>query len=67
MKKDGIRYPAIDQLVNRTKSKYKLVLGAAIRARQIQDGDAPLVENPVNEKGIGVALEEIYENKLEIK
>ena len=43
MNKDGIRYPAIDQLVTRTKSKYRLVLGAAIRARQISEGDKPLI------------------------
>ena len=61
MGKDGIRYPAIDQLVNRTKSKYKLVIGAAIRARQIRGGDQVLVENPQNVKNIGVALEEVYE------
>ena len=67
MNKDGIRYPAIDQLVKRTKSKSLLVLGVAIRARQIQDGDAPLINNPKSEKGIGIALEEIYANKLEIK
>ena len=67
MNKDGIRYPAIDQLVTRTKSKYSLVLGAAIRARQISEGDKPLINNPKSEKGIGIALEEIYANKLEIK
>lgn len=65
--KDGIRYPAIDQLITKTKSKYKLVLGAAIRARQIDEGDKPLVEHPRSEKSIGIALEEIYENKIEIK
>ena len=67
MGKDGIRYPAIDQLVNRTKSKYKLVIGAAVRARQIKEGDPILVENPQNVKNIGIALEEVYENKIEIK
>ncbi len=66
-KKDGMRYPAIDQLVNKTSSKYKLVIGAAIRARQIGKGDEVLISKPNSAKPIGIALEEIYENKIEIK
>lgn len=65
--KDGMRYPAIDQLVTKTNSKYKLVIGAAIRARQIANGDKVLINNPNSKKPIGIALEEIYENKIEIK
>lgn len=65
--KDGMRYPAIDQLVTKTKSKYKLVVGAAVRARQINKGAKPLIDNPHSKKAIGIALEEIYEGKIEIK
>jgi len=65
--KDGMRYPAIDQLVTRTKSKYKLVIGAALRAKQIKEGAEPLAESPHSKKPIGIALEEIYEGKIEIK
>jgi DNA-directed RNA polymerase subunit omega len=65
--KDGMRYPAIDQLVSKTNSKYKLVIGAAIRARQIENGDKILIANPNSKKSIGIALEEIYENKIEIR
>lgn len=67
IEKDGMRYPAIDQLVTKTNSKYKLVIGAAIRARQIDGGSKVLIKNPKSAKSIGVALEEIYENKIEIK
>jgi len=66
-KKDGMRYPAIDQLVSKTSSKYKLVIGAAIRARQIIAGDPILIDYPNSTKPIGIALEEIYENKIEIR
>ncbi|MDD4212237.1 MAG: DNA-directed RNA polymerase subunit omega [Bacilli bacterium] len=66
-KKDGMRYPAIDQLVSKTSSKYKLVIGAAIRARQITAGDPILIDKPNSAKPIGIALEEIYENKIEIR
>ncbi len=65
--KDGMRYPAIDQLVSKTNSKYKLVIGAAIRARQIENGDTVYISNPRSKKAIGIALEEINENKIEIK
>ncbi|HEY8445164.1 MAG TPA: DNA-directed RNA polymerase subunit omega [Bacilli bacterium] len=65
--KDGMRYPSIDQLVTKTKSKYKLVIGAAIRARQLNEGQKPLIDNPHSKKAIGIALEEIYEGKIEIK
>lgn len=65
--KDGMRYPAIDQLVSKTNSKYRLVIGAAIRARQIENGSEILVTNPSSKKSIGIALEEIYENKIEIR
>ena len=65
--RDGMRYPAIDQLVTKTNSKYKLVVGAAIRARQITEGDAALVENPHSKKSIGIALEEIYAGEIIIK
>lgn len=65
--KDGMRYPAIDQLVSKTSSKYKLVIGAALRAKQISAGDEVLISKPNSAKPIGIALEEIYENKIEIR
>ena len=43
---DGIRYPSIDQLSKKTDSKYKLVIGAAKRAKEINAGDEVLVKNP---------------------
>lgn len=74
--RDGIRYPAIDQLAKITKSKYKLVLGAAVRARQIEEEakekdkdvtEVTTVKNPHSKKSIGLALEEIYAGKTIIK
>lgn len=63
---DGMRYPSIDQLIEVTKSKYKLVVGVAKRAREIEHGDDVLVTNPHNKRSIGIALEEIIEGKVEI-
>ncbi len=68
---DGITNPPIDDLLSKTDdSKYKLVLYAAKRARQInayysQLGEGlleyvgPLVETAVQEKPLSIALREI--------
>ena len=64
---DGIRYPSIDQLSKKTDSKYKLVIGAAKRAKEINAGDKVLVKNPKSKKAIGEALEEILEDDVIIK
>lgn len=65
--KDGMRYPSIDKLVEKTGSKYKLVIAAAVRAREIKATNECLVEKPHSKKSIGQALEEIYEGKVIIK
>ncbi len=64
---DGMRYPSIDQLATKTSSKYKLVIGAAMRAKEIKKGDKVLVENPRSKKSIGMALEEVINDKVLIK
>ncbi len=72
---EGITNPPIDELLTKTDSKYRLVLYAAKRARQInayysQLGEGlleyvgPLVETHVQEKPLSVALREIDEGML---
>jgi DNA-directed RNA polymerase subunit omega len=67
---EGITYPSIDALLQKTDSKYSLVIYAAKRARQInayysQLGEGlleyvgPLVETHVQEKPLSIALREI--------
>jgi DNA-directed RNA polymerase subunit omega len=67
---DGIINPPIDDLLNVVDSKYRLVIMAAKRARQInayysQLGEGlleyvgPLVETRVQEKPLSIALREI--------
>lgn len=63
---DGMRYPSIDKLVEKTKSKYRLVIGSAVRARQLKSENEILIEKPHNKKEIGIALEEIFEGKIKI-
>lgn len=72
----GITNPPIDELLERTSSKYALVIYAAKRARQINDyynqlGDGileyvgPLVEPGLQEKPLSIAMREIHADLLE--
>jgi len=72
---EGITNPPIDELLTQSDSKYKLVLFAAKRARQINayysqlgegllDHVGPLVETGVQEKPLSIALREVNAGKL---
>ena len=72
---EGITNPPIDDLLEKTDSKYKLVLYSAKRARQInayysQLGEGlleyvgPLVDTHVQEKPLSIALREIESDLL---
>jgi len=58
-----MRYPALNDLIAKADNKYSLVLATAKRAREIIDGDEPLVkitiDNPVT-----IATNEIAENMI---
>lgn len=67
---EGITYPAIDDLLEKTDSKYSLVIYSAKRARQINayfsqlgegllENVGPLVETHVQEKALSIAMREI--------
>jgi DNA-directed RNA polymerase subunit omega len=75
---DGITHPPIDELLDKSGSKYALVLYAAKRARQINayysqqnegllDYVGPLVEHHVHEKPLSIALREINDGLLTIE
>lgn len=72
---EGIINPPIDSLLERSDSKYGLVIFGAKRARQINAYYAqlheglfeyvgPLVETKLNEKSLSVAYREINEGLL---
>lgn len=74
---EGITNPPIDELLTQADSKYKLVLYAAKRARQINayysqlgegllDHVGPLVETTVQEKPLSIALREVNAGKLTV-
>jgi len=59
--------PSIDSLQEKIDSKYSLVSVSAKRARKLQDGEKPLIEEPKSHTFVGIALEEIDEEKVFIK
>ncbi len=47
-------------------SRYSIVMATAKRARQIIDGDAPLIDKAEGKKPLSVAVEEIYQGKVHV-
>lgn len=64
--KDGMRYPSIDELLEKIDSKYKLVYAAAKVAEIIEQEDL-YIEDAKCVKSVGIALEEILKDKVEIE
>jgi len=57
--------PYIDDLLKKVDSKYSLVIAAARRAREIVDGDTPMVETAgLSNKSVTIALNEINQDKI---
>lgn len=64
---DGMRYPSVDELLKKIDSKYKLAYAAAKRAKIIeQENGWSSLEDPLCVKPIGIALEEILEDKTKV-
>jgi DNA-directed RNA polymerase subunit omega len=47
-------------------SRYAIVMATAKRARQIVDGDEPLIDVPEGEKPLSIAVEELNQEKIRI-
>lgn len=56
-------YPPIAELVQKTGSRYTLVIETARRARQLSQG-APALSKADSNKAVSVAVNEIYEGKI---
>ncbi|WP_081704521.1 MULTISPECIES: DNA-directed RNA polymerase subunit omega [Sediminibacillus] len=56
--------PSIDALQEKINSKYTLVTLSARRARQMQETKSYMVDKPKSNKYVGIALEEIQNEKL---
>lgn len=55
--------PSIDLLMKQVDSKYTMVVAAAKRARQLNEGKQPTVD-PKAKKSVGIALEELAAGTL---
>lgn len=51
---------------NNVKSRYTIVIAAAKRARQLIDGDEPMVEGVKVDKPVTVAVEELRQGKIQV-
>ena len=47
-------------------SRYSIVMATSHRARQIVEGDRPLVDDAEGKKPLSIAVEEVYEGKVKI-
>ncbi|GEM_PF-319844 len=68
--KDGLRYPSIDQLLEKIDSKYKLAFTAAKRAKIIKEENYSSMEEVGGNEcytAIGKALEEILADKVQVE
>ena len=59
-------YVPLEKMIDKNPSLYKLVLLAAERANQLNQGSKPLVDYP-SKKMSTIALREIYEGKVRIE
>ena len=55
-------YPAINKLVKKAGNRYSLTVAVAKRARELVDGDKPLLELPTT-KPVSIAVNEIHQGK----
>ena len=46
--------------------RYSIVMATAKRARQIVDGDEPMIDVPEGEKPLSIAVEELNQGKIRI-
>lgn len=59
-----MNYPPIDKLSEKCGDKYALAALTSKRAKELSQGQRPLVETKEGEKVIPIALDEIYQNKV---
>ncbi len=58
---------AIDSLINKTGSLYKLVMLTSLRAVELSDGAPNLIGEKATAKPVNVALKEIAEGRISYK
>jgi DNA-directed RNA polymerase subunit omega len=61
----GLRYPPLNDLIDKAQNKYELCIATAKRARELVAGEDPLVKVTIDNP-ISVATEEIAEDEVKI-
>lgn len=56
--------PSLNDIVEKIENRYYLIATVSKRAREIVDGEAPLIEVDPKDKPVVVASEEIIEGKV---
>jgi len=56
-------YPSLNSLMKRVDSKYTLVVEVAKRARQLVDGEKPLIEGDIS-KPVSLAVNEVNDGLI---
>lgn len=67
---DGLRYPSIDDLLEKIPSKYQLAYTAAKRAKTIKEEEYSSMEEEggnLCHTEVGMALEEVLNDKIEVE
>ncbi len=59
-------YPVYGDLIEKAGSRYGLVIAVTKRARELMEGEQPLIRTE-SDKVITVATEELAQNKLEVR
>ena len=63
---EAVNATSEDDTVPVVSSRYSIVMATAHRARQIVDGDAPLIENTEGRKPLSIAVDEVYQGLVKI-
>ena len=63
---DAVNAQAEDGTVSVVSSRYSIVMATSKRARQIVDGDEPLIEDRYGRKPLSVAVDEVYQGAVKI-
>ena len=58
--------PAVSQILKNNESYYSLVIAVAKRAREIIDGQEPMVAADPKKKPLSIAVDEVYHGKVKI-
>lgn len=56
-------YPSINEILKKVDSRYSLIMLVSKRARQLVDGEDPLIETD-SIKPVSIALHELAEEKI---